>query len=136
MDNNYEACNKFVLVHPELENDPDERRNEIGIIVSDNLNHKIRVSFQDNTCSNFTSDELFLLKPIGEIQQMLIDQGQYLSLPDLKALTQLDLMLRYGNGDKAWDALKLAANNPGIHEFCLDRLDDKLPIQKMNSRKR
>ena len=116
---------QLVLVHPGLPHDPATRQNEIGIIaVADVPEDEFHVGFQDNTRSSYASDALFLLKPSDEIHQLLANHAAALSIADLEALTQLDLSLRYGDGDREGSALQLPMNNPAIQPFCLDMLGD------------
>lgn len=137
MENNTELTGQLVLVHPELSDDPAERQNTIGIITFADLSmDDFYVGFQDNTTGRYASNALLILKPMDEIHQLLVDRGDLLSFPDLKALTHLDLTLRYATGDRTWSALQLAANNPAIQTLCLDVLNDTIAIQQAHNRKR
>ena len=134
---NADLANRFVLVHPDLEHDPAGKQNEMGMIISaDIAKDDFYVSFQDNTSGLYASDALFLLKPVDEIHQLLVDHGALLSFPDLKAFTHLDLTLRYGTGDKEWNALQMAVNNPSIQSLTLDLLKDTVSINQAQTRKR
>ena len=134
---NADLANRFVLVHPNLEHDPAGKQNEMGMIISaDIAKDDFYVSFQDNTSGLYASDALFLLKPVDEIHQLLVDHGALLSFPDLKAFTHLDLTLRYGTGDKEWNALRIAADNPNIQPFSLDLLKETLFLNQAQTRKR
>src|ERR1022692_3213405 len=120
---NDELTGKLVLVHPGLTHDPAGRQNEIGIIVNSDLaDDAILVSFQDNEYASFTSDALLVLLPAEQIHQNLADMAYETSFPDLKALTQIDLFLRYGSGDKHFKVLEMARENKNIQPFCLDTL--------------
>ena len=137
MENNNELNTQLVLVHPGLSDDPAGRQNEIGIIVSTDVpGDDFCIGFQDNTRGRYPSGALFRLKPMDEINQLLVDQGARLSFPELKALTQLDLALRYGPGDRAFNALQVAADNPAIHSLCLDLLRVTIPIHQVQNRGR
>lgn len=134
---NADLANRFVLVHPDLEHDPAGKQNEMGMIISaDIAKDDFYVSFQDNTNGLYASDALFLLKSVEEIHQSLVDHGYSLAFPDLKAFTYLDLTLRYGSGDKEWNALRIAADNPNIQPFSLDLLNDTLSLNQAQTRKR
>jgi hypothetical protein len=123
---NEELRGTLVLVHPELEYDPDGRKNEIGIIVNSDLeNDNVLVSFQDNEYDLFTSDALLVLLPAEHIHQNLADLAYETSFPDLKALTQMDLFLRYGSGDTHFKALEIARDNKKIQPLCLESLTDQ-----------
>lgn len=121
---NNELNGKLVLVHPGLTHDPAGRQNEIGIIVNSDLAaDDFIVSFRDNEYDLFTSGALLVLLPDEQIQQNLMDMAYEASFPDLKALTYIDLILRYGPGDKHFKALKMARDNKNIQPFCLDTLE-------------
>lgn len=126
-----ELTGTLVLIHPELEFDPAGRRNEIGIIVNSDLdNDHILVSFQDNTYDLFTSDALLLLLPDEDIHRNLAEMDHHSPWEDIKSLTQIDLVLRYGTGDKHFKALELARNNKNVQSLCLQTLENKLDINR------
>ena len=134
---NDELNGKLVLVHPGLTHDPAGRQNEIGIIVnSDLVADDVIVSFQDNEYASFTSDALLLLVPDEQIHQNLADLAYETSFPDLKALTQIDLFLRYGSGDKHFKALEMARDNKNIQPFCLDTLENVIAIKQAQNPQR
>lgn len=124
---NEEFAGTLVLVHPELEHDPAGRKNEIGIIVNSDLaDDDVTVSFQDNEYASFTSDALLVLLPAEQIHQNLADIAYEVAFTDLKALTQIDLFLRYGSESKQFDALVLARDNKNIQTLCLESLADQI----------
>ena len=138
MEDNIHLTYPFVLVNPELAYDPEERKNEIGIITSavDASREHFNVSFQDNTDSVLASENLFVLKSMEEMERMLLDHGADMAFPDLKALTQLVLTLRHGIGDRTWDALKIASSNPSIHPLCLETIQNTMYIPLAHNHKR
>lgn len=126
-----ELTGTLVLIHPELEFDPTGRRNEIGIIVNSDLdNDHILVSFQDNTYDLFTSDALLLLLPDEDIHRNLAKMDHHSPWEDIKSLTQIDLVLRYGTGDKHFKALELTRDNKNVQSLCLQTLENKLDINR------
>ncbi len=134
---NEELRGTLVLVHPELAHDPAGRLNEIGIIVNSDLaDDDILVSFQDNEYASFTSDALLVLLPAEQIHQNLADMAYETSFPDLKALTQIDLFLRYGSGDKHFKVLEMARENKNIQPFCLDTLENVIAIKQAQNQER
>ncbi|WDF80760.1 hypothetical protein PQ469_12155 [Mucilaginibacter sp. KACC 22773] len=137
MDINTELTGGLVLVHPALEHDPAGKQNTIGVIrFADMADDGFYVAFSDHTTALYASDALFVLKSVDEIHHLLVDHGDRLAFPELKALTQLDLTIRYGDGDKLRNALQLAVNNPDIQPLCLDLLKDVIQLQQTNARKR
>jgi len=131
MNKHDELTGTLVLVHPELEYDPAGRQNEIGIIVNSNMpNDDILVGFQDNERALYASDALLILLPDEQIHQNLADLAYETSFPDLKALTHIDLVLRYGSGDKHFKALEIAKSNKNIRDLCLQTLENSLEINR------
>ena len=128
---NEELRGTLVVVHSELEHDPAGRKNEIGIIVNSDLaDDNMLVSFQDNEYASFTSDALLVLLPDEQIHKNLADLAYETSFPDLKALTMIDLFLRYGSGDTHFKALELARDNKNIQPLCLLSLEDRLELNR------
>jgi len=132
-----ELIGQYILVHPELQYDPASKQNWPGMIWSVDIERDdFVISFHDNTRGLYSADTLLILKPVDEIYQLLADHGHMLAAPDLKTLTQINLFLQYGIGDKEWKALELAASNPNIQELSLDLLKDRLALQQSPSLKR
>lgn len=126
---NEELAGTLVLVHPELEHDPAGRKNEIGIIVNCDLtNDDVLVSFQDNEYALFTPESLLVLFPGDDIHRNLSQMGHDAAWADIKSLTQIDLFLRYGSGDKHFTALELARDNKNVQSLCLQTLENSLEL--------
>jgi len=116
----------LVLVHPELTNDPANRQNQIGIISQANLGtDDIFVSFGGEQAL-YASDALLVFQPQDEIHSNLAQLAYETSFPILKALTQVDLFLRYGGESGAAKAMVIAQANPEIHELCLETLQEQI----------
>jgi hypothetical protein len=115
-----------VLVHPELAHDPAGKQNQIGVIShTDLVNDDVFVSFGYETAL-YATDALLMLLPQLEIYQYTNEMAFELALPDLKALTQIELLLRYGTAITHETALQLARDNKNIQPFCLDTLQNQL----------
>lgn len=128
---NDELTGTLVLVHPEPEFDPAGRRNELGIVVNCDLDSdNISVGFQDNTRCLFTSDALLVLLPDEDIHRKLAGLDHHAPWENIKSLTQIDLVLRYGTGDKHFKALELARDNQSVHSLCLQSLADSLGMNR------
>lgn len=116
----------FVLVHPKLPHDPANKQNEIGIITHSDLpNDDVFVSFGDEPAL-YESDALLVLMPMEQIHANLAELAYETAFPDLKALTQIDLFLRYGSNDKQLVALELARDNKNIQPLCLEGLGEQI----------
>jgi len=115
-----------VLVHPELSYDPAGRQNQVGIIrEADLMNDDVFVSF-NGELALYPAEALFVLLPNEEIHQNLADIAYETPFAELKALTQIDLFLRYGSTGKELTAMHLARDNPAIRPLCLDTLQNQI----------
>lgn len=120
----------LVLVHPGLDNDPAGMQGEIGVISrADLMNDDIFVGFGGRQ-GLYSSDALLVLVPNEEIHQHLADMAYETSFPDLKALTQVDLFLRYDSENGTKKAMAIAQANPAIQKHCLETLEDRLSINR------
>lgn len=114
------------LVHPDLECDPLNKRNQIGVISEADIDlDNIYVDFVDKV-GLFSADALLVLLPPDEIHQNLADMAYEASFPDLKALTQIDLYLRYGDVNARFKAMAIARDNPAIQPLCLETLNNQI----------
>lgn len=117
----------LVLVHPGLTDDPAMKQNTIGLITTADIqNDDIFVSFSGSKPALYSGNALLILKPQEEVHQHLADNAYTLALPDLIALTKLDLILHYASPGYLKTAFELAQKNPNIHLFSLDTLNDRL----------
>jgi hypothetical protein len=123
---NDELKGTFVLVHSELTDDPAGKQNSIGMITdTDLVNDDIFVSF-DGAPALYEPDALLVLMPMEQVHQNLADMAYDMAFPDIKALTQIDLFLRYGAKARQFDALEIARNNKNIQVLCLESLADQI----------
>ena len=114
------------LVHPDLECDPLNKRNQIGVISEADIDlDNIYVDFVDKV-GLFSADALLVLLPPEDIHQNLADMAYEASFPDLKALTQIDLYLRYGDVNARFKAMAIARDNPAIQPLCLETLNNQI----------
>lgn len=121
-----ELSGKVVLVHPGLENDPVNRQNHIGVIShADTMQDDVFVDF-GGMQGLYSSDALLVFRDNEEIHQQLADMAYETPFAELKALTQIDLFLRYGGENREKMAMEIAKANPVIQRFCLESLNDQL----------
>ena len=114
------------LVHPDLECDPLNKRNQIGVICEANIDlDDIYVDFVDKV-GLFSADALLVLLPPEEIHQNLADMAYDIAFPDLKALTQIDLFLRCGDVNSRLNAMDIASDNPAIQPLCVEFLNKQI----------
>ena len=113
---------RFVLVNPDLPYDPNDRQNEIGIIVlADIARDEFEVSFRDNTYGFYAADALLVMKPMHEINRLLINQE---ITAKQHALEHLNLARRADIYHREWKILEAAIKHPDIRPLCLDSVND------------
>ena len=116
-----------VLVHPDLPHDPARKQNEIGLIrIANVFCDEFLVGFADEKKGLYAADALLVLLPAEEIHQNLADLAYETPFAELKALTQIDLFLRYGSESKKLAAMQLALDNPAVRLLCLDTLQNQI----------
>jgi hypothetical protein len=126
-----ELTGTYVLVHRELEHDPMGKQNEIGVIRQvDAANDDVFVGFDDSSQGLYASDALLVLLPADEIHRHLSELDYDTAFKDIKSLTQIDLFLRYGSGDKQRTALEIAKENRSIQQYCLEPLENRLNLNQ------
>jgi len=120
------------LVHPDLECDPLNKRNQIGVISEADIDlDNIYVDFVDKV-GLFSADALLVLLPPDEIHQNLADMAYEVAFPDLKALTQIDLFLKYGDVNARFKAMAIARDNPAIQPLCVEILNNQISRDRPN----
>lgn len=114
------------LVHPELNCDPLNKRNQIGVISEADIDlDNIYVDFVDKV-GLFSADALLVLLPPVDIHQNLADMAYEAPFDELKALTQIDLFLRYGDVNARFKAMSIARDNPAIQPLCVETLNNQI----------
>ena len=121
-----ELSGRIVLVHPGLEHDPVNRQNHIGVIShADMMQDDVFVDFEGQQ-GLYASDALLVFIDQDDIHRHLADMAYETPFNELKALTQIDLFLRYGGDNKERMAMEIAKANPVIQRYCLESLNDQL----------
>jgi len=114
------------LVHPDLECDPLNKRNQIGVISEADIDlDNIYVDFVDKV-GLFSADALLVLLPPEDIHQNLADMAYEAPFDELKALTQIDLFLRYGDVNARFKAMSIARDIPAIQPLCVEILNKQI----------
>ena len=129
-----ELIGKYVLVNPKLDQDPAQKQNEVGLIYKTDIrNDEVFVNFSDGVQGLYATDALLVLKPSAEIHHNLNENAFIMAFPDLKALTQIDLMLHYASPEYLKTAMELVRDNKEIQFLSLDQLDDVVSQNRSQS---
>lgn len=112
----------LVLVHPALAKDPANGLGKVAIITYDRPDtNEIYVSFTDGKEAVYHPDNLLKLKDRQQIMHSLANDGGSMPLDDFKTLYKIGILLDRGTNKAQFDALELAAVNPGVWENALSR---------------
>jgi len=117
----------LVLVHPDLQDDPANRQNHIGMIThADIANDNFIVSFGKGEQALYSSDALLILKPANDIYRDLLSHQKELEKADFKALFQISLLQEHGTSGQNKSAIMLAMQNDILRSYSMFTLEDAL----------
>ncbi|MET3979770.1 hypothetical protein ABIB62_002359 [Mucilaginibacter sp. UYP25] len=128
---------EFLLVHPDLKDDPVNKQGEIGFITAATLNtDEFYVRFDDHEVGLYSADALLTFKEPGDIYDFLHENALTLSVDDFKDLKNIALLLDYGTQKHIRTAMELIKNNWGIFHAATIGLDRFLGMYQNTSLKR
>ena len=127
----------FLLVHPDLKNDPVNKQGEIGFITAAILNtDEFYVVFDDHEVGFYSANALLAFKEPGDIYDFLHQNALTLSVDDFKDLKNIALLLDHGTEKHIRTAMELVKKNGGIHDAVTIGLDLFLGIDQTRGLKR
>jgi hypothetical protein len=120
----------MVLVHPELPEDPVNKQGQTGMIMFADLDKDdIYVTFGKNERALYGSDALLVFKKPNDIYKELMTNVRDISIPDMKALYRIGILLDNGASKDVKEAMQLAIDNPGVHSRAMETLQSKLGLE-------
>ena len=124
-----ELTGTYVLVHPELNNDPANRQGQIGMITSADLDQDdVFVNFGKGQQALYSTDALMVLKEQNALYKDLIQNFKDLEKNDFKTLFQINLLQEHGNSKQIKTAMELALGNPVLINRSMTTLDKQLGL--------
>lgn len=121
----------FVLVHPRLSNDPENRKNQVGVIVSADLqNDNIIVGFSDETESIFSADALLVLRNVSEIERDADYDFNLLPREDYWDIREVCFLAGSWQTECRRAAIELAQQSEMTQEYALRPLNDELGLSQ------
>jgi len=115
-----------VLVRPDLECDPLNKRNHVGVICEASLDlDNIYVDFKYNV-GLFSADALFTFLPADKIQDNLAGLPAATSSADFLALGRVDALVCFGDVTDKINAMGIASDYPAIQPFCVEILQNQI----------
>jgi hypothetical protein len=112
----------LVLVRPDLENDPGQKRGHIGVLtlaISEKENY---VRFPEGGEAYFPAAQVMMLKDKQGVFNDLTNNGSSMPLDDFKAMYKIMLLQDRGTSQALYSALAIANDNPGIQEKVLESI--------------
>ena len=127
----------YLLVHPDLKDDPVNKQGEIGFITAAILNtDEFYVGFDDHEVGFYSADALLTFKEPGKIYDFMQKNALTLSVDDFKDLKSIALLLDHGTEKHISTAMELVKKNEVIREAATIGLDHFLGIDQKRGVKR
>jgi hypothetical protein len=127
----------YLLVHPDLKDDPVKKQGEIGFITAAILNtDEFYVAFDDHEVGFYGADALLTFKEPGDIYDFMHTNALTLPVDDFKDLKSIALLLDHGTEKHIRTAMELVKKNDSIREAATVGLDRYLGIDQTRGVKR
>jgi hypothetical protein len=135
--NNQVQLPDFVLVHPQLKDDPVARQGQIGFITAAILNSdEFYVGFDDKEVGLYAADALLVFKPAEQIYQNLKLHVMQMAPATFKDLKSIALLLDYGTVLQQRKAMEIAQKNPDVISSGMVSLEESLGLDQTYKRGR
>jgi hypothetical protein len=127
----------FLLVHPDLKDDPVNKQGEIGFITAAILNtDEFYVGFDDHEVGFYGANALLTFKQSGDIYDFMHQNALTLSVDDFKDLKNIALLLDHGTEKHVRTAMELVQKNDSIRDAVTIGLDQLLGLSQTRGLKR
>lgn len=131
MNKHDELSGTFVLVHPDLVYDPEERKNRIGMIASAELeNDNVMVSFGKEGQSLFSADALLVLRRHNDISFDALKDHHDISADDFKDILKISLLVNSSLTKDHRQAIEIARENRTALKYGMASLEDELGLKQ------
>ena len=116
----------FVLVRPDLECDPLDKRNHVGVICEADLDFdNIYVDFKYNV-GLFSAEGLLSFLPGDKIYDNLAGLSAAIKPADFLALGRVDALVCFGDVADKIKAMAIASDYPAIQPLCVETLQNQI----------
>lgn len=131
MNKHDELSGTFVLVHPDLVYDPEDKKNRIGIIASAELeNDNVMVSFGKEGQSLFSADALLVLRRHNDISFDALRDHHDISADDFKDILKISLLANSSLTKDLRQAIEIARENRTALEYSMASLEEELGLKQ------
>ncbi len=127
MNEQTELTGTVVLVHPNLLNDPFDKKNQVGVIISADLeNDDVMVGFSDKSEGLFSTDALLVLKDVADIRRAAGYDFTLMPREDYYDIMEVCVMAELSGYSGRRMAVELSRESPMAQEYTMQRLDEAL----------
>lgn len=131
MNKHDELSGTFVLVHPQLLTDPAEKKNQIGIIASAEIeNDNVVVSFGSEGQALFSADALLVLKKPGSIHFDTMQDHLKMNTHDFKDLLRVGMLANSNLTKDRRQAIEISRDNPAVLAYSMASLEEELGLKQ------
>lgn len=131
MNKHDELSGTFVLVHPQLLTDPAEKKNQIGIIASAEIeNDNVVVSFGSEGQALFSADALLVLKKPGSIHFDTMQNHLKMNTGDFKNLLRVGMLANSNLTKDRRQAIEISRDNPAVLAYSMASLEEELGLKQ------
>lgn len=135
--NNEVQLPDFVMVHPQLQEDPINKQGKIGVITAAIVNSdEFFVGFDDKEVGLYSADALLAFKPSDDIYDGIKRDVMQLSPATFKDLKNIALLLDHGTEVQHRTAMGIAQKNPAVIANAMESLEQSLGIGQSQKRGR
>jgi len=126
-----ELTGTLVLVHPHIMNDPEDRKNQIGIIASAELeNDNVIVSFGKEGQSLFSADALLVLRKHASIHFDTLQDHAKMNVRDFQDLLRVSMLTNSRLTKDHRQAIEISRDNPAVLEYSMASLEEELGLKQ------
>ena len=135
--NNEVQLPDFVMVHPQLTDDPVSKQGQIGFITAAILNtDEFYVGFDDGEIGFYSASALLAFKPSDDIYDGIKRDIMQLSPTSFKDLKNIALLLDHGTEAQYRKAMEIAQKNPAVMANAMESLEERLGLSQNQKRGR
>ncbi|MEZ2336972.1 hypothetical protein AB6735_15115 [Mucilaginibacter sp. RCC_168] len=131
MNKHDELSGTLVLVHPELLTDPAEKKNQIGIIASAEIeNDNVIVSFGNDGQALFSADALLVLKKPASIHFDTMQDHLKMNTKNFKDLLRVGMLANSHLTKDHRQAIEISRDNPAMLVYSMASLEEELGLKQ------
>lgn len=131
MNKHDELSGTLVLVHPQLLTDPAEKKNQIGIIASAEIeNDNVIVSFGNDGQALFSADALLVLKKPASIHFDTMQDHLKMNTQSFKDLLRVGMLANSNLTKDHRQAIEISRDNPAVLAYSMASLEEELGLKQ------